>query len=294
MLLKVINIVEKDGSTLVAHSAEGTGNAGLHLGWNIFEEYFRCWRCGWHAPIKTLSLLLKLPENEIYVIIKSYGVLRSNVKRREVIKQELKFPSGVTELTKRHKRYLKDRKFKPSELEEVWGLKGTGPVSYLENGDKTLDYRLRILIPFEWNGIIGSFDARDITEKQEEKYKACPIEMETYEHKKIVYGKQEAWSNEIICVEGPSDVWRLGAENAVATSGIEYKSDQVRAMVNAFKKVIVLFDDDPQAKRNGKRLVKDLQFRGVESYQYFIKGDPGKLSDSEAKKLVKKLLNKKL
>ena len=35
-----------------------TGNPGMHLGWNLKEEYFFCWRCGWHAPITTLSELL--------------------------------------------------------------------------------------------------------------------------------------------------------------------------------------------------------------------------------------------
>lgn len=269
-----------------------SGNEGLHLGWNIFEEYYRCWRCGWHAPIKTLSLILNLSENEVRQTVKSYGILRSDVKKKTIIKQELKFPSSMTKLKDRHKAYLKAREFNPDKLAKIWGLKGTGPLSYLETKDRIVDYRLRIIIPFEWNADFVTFDARDITNQQPEKYKACPIEMEKYEHKKIVYGKQEAWSDTIICVEGPSDAWRLGPENAIATSGIEYTPEQVRVIANSFKKVIVMFDDDPQAIRNGRRLVKDLQFRGIESYQHNIKGDPGSMDQKSADKLVRKLLNK--
>lgn len=183
------------------------------------------------------------------------------------------------------------REYNPSKLEKIWGLKGTGPLSYLQEGKDEYDYRFRIFIPIMWNGEMVSFDTRDITGFAEAKYKACPVDREIKERKKILYGNQEAWGNIGICVEGPSDVWRLG-ESAFATSGISYTQEQVKEMARIFKKVAVVFDDEPQAIAQGRKLVKDLQFRNVEAYQVKIKGDPGDMSSNDAKKLVKSILNK--
>lgn len=157
--------------------------------------------------------------------------------------------------------------------------------------EKEYDYRFRIFIPVHWNGEMVSFDSRDITNLSDAKYKACPVDREIRERKKILYGNQEAWGTTGICVEGPTDVWRLG-EDSFAVSGISYTQEQVKEMTRVFTKVAVVFDDEPQAVKQGKKLVKDLQFRNVDAYQVKIKGDPGEMMNSDAKKLVKSILNK--
>lgn len=272
-----------------------SGNPGLHLGWNIEDEYFYCWRCGSHPPIKTLSAILNLPTTETYKIINQYGVVRSYVKKKPVGKKDFILPTDLTELTPQHKKYLKERKFNPDKLEKIWGLKSTGPLSYVFGDDKDYDYRFRLFIPIHWNGELVSFDtriAKDIPKDSPlAKYKACPVNREIKERKKILYGNQEAWGDIGIGVEGPTDVWRLG-ETACATSGIKYTQEQVKVIANNFKKFAVVFDDEPQAVKQGRKLVKDLQFRNVDAYQVKIKGDPGSMSDSDAKKLVKNILNK--
>ena len=83
-----------------------------------------------------------------------------------------------------------------------------------------INYSHRIIIPYIWNSEIVSFDARDATNKQLNKYQACPLEREIVEHKRILYGTQEMWTDTGICVEGTTDVWRLGTDS-FATSGIK-------------------------------------------------------------------------
>jgi hypothetical protein len=271
-----------------------SGNEGLHLGWNLEEGYYKCWRCGWHPPIKTLSLLLSLPTSKVLELVKNYGVLRTYKKALPKNKKEFVLPFGVTDLKDNHKRYLKTREFSPDKITKLWGVKGTGPLSYL-NGE--IDYRFRLFIPINWNGEMVSFDSRDITGLAKGKYKACPIDREVVERKKILYGNQEAWGDTGIGVEGPTDVWRLG-ESSCAFSGIEYTQEQVQQVAKIFKKFAVVFDgatvkgEESQAKKQARKLVKDLQFRNVDAYSVSIKGDPGSMSPNDAKKLVKSILNK--
>ena len=94
-----------------------------------------------------------------------------------------------------------------------------------------------------------------------------------------------------ICVEGVTDVWRLGRK-AFALFGIEYKRQQVQIIKKIFKKVFVIFDSgEEQAQNKANMLVSDLQMIGVEAYQVILeKGDPGELSEEEARYIVKNLI----
>ena len=267
-----------------------TGNAGLHLGWNIENEYYQCWRCGWHPPIKTVSELLKLSYTQTIEIVKNYGINTTLIKSVVTDKIPFKFPSNTVELKNAHKNYLKDRNFNPNKIEKLWGIKSTSPISLL----KGINYKFRIVIPYYWNSQIVSFDARDVTDNQKNKYQACPKEYETVEHKQILYGLQEKWNTKIgICVEGTTDVWRLG-KLAFATSGIKFTTAQVRIIANTFKNVAVVFDDEPQAVIQANKLVKELRFRGINSWRESIIGDPASLSIQKAKELVKSIKNKVL
>lgn len=261
------------------------GHEGYHLGWNLEDEFYTCYRCGYHPLIKTLSELLNINYQAVIDILPDYGVNRTVLKRRKPDKKPFEFPSSVTELWKPHLKYLNERGFNAREIEKFWSLKATGPVSKLG----LIDYRFRIIIPFYWNGQIVSFDSRDVTNKQRNKYQACPKEREIIEHKKILYGNQEYWEHTGIVVEGPTDVWRLGPSSC-ATSGIKYTPAQVKTIANAFKRVAVVYDDEVQAQLQANKLVAELKFRGVDAWNVKIKGDPGSLKQHEADELVKSIL----
>lgn len=266
-----------------------SGNPGWHLSYNLAEDYYACWRCGFHPVVTVISKLLKLSLPATYAVIKQYGVLsysqRKTTTKVKIRRKAFKFPSNAEPLSEKHKKYLESRNFDPDKVEREWNLLGTGVFSRLDD----LSYKNRILIPFEWNGEQVSFDSRDITGKAQNKYMACPKERELIEHKHILYGNQTQWTDTGICVEGPTDVWRLGGK-AFATSGIKYTMQQVRAMRNSFKRIAVVYDDESQAVAQAKKLVADLRFRGVDAFRIDIEGDPGAMKEDDAKHLINSIL----
>jgi hypothetical protein len=268
-----------------------TGNPGYHLGYELSGNYYYCWRCGWHPIISTVAKLIYLPESETRELIRRYGILVGFLpkEKKKTNNKELKLPSGITALTDNHDQYLTGRGFDPERLKQIWGLQSTGPVSKL-NG---LDYKNRILIPFYWNGQMVSFDTRSISlnAPHEMRYRACPSEHEVLSHKEILYGRQDEWRETGICVEGPTDVWRFST-CSFATSGIQFTPEQVRLMAKIFKRVQIVYDPEPQAQIQAKKLRAELLFRGVEAnvINLMNEEDPGRMKQSDADYLVKQLI----
>ena len=266
-----------------------TGNPGYHLSYNLDDDFYLCWRCGWHPTSLTISKLILLPEPVVTSILKQYGLhisRRSKKLEKSINTKEHRFPSNVRALRKSHKKYLEGREFDPEKIERLWKVCSSGPVSSLDG----IDYKHRILIPFIWDGIQVSFDSRDVTGKSSNKYMACPKDRELIPHKNILYGKQECWKDTGILVEGPTDVWRFGS-SAFATSGIKYTTAQIRQISKTFKRVAICFDNEPQAIIQANKIVAELKFRGVDAFRVDIEGDPGSMKQSEADYLVKQLIN---
>lgn len=270
-----------------------TGNPGLHLGISLDGKTARCWRCGVHPLYKTLAKLSNTPEPQIRSLARKYiGIQPAKTNQRITIRRKaFKYPSDLNGLLHAHQRYLTLRNFTVNSLIEDWGIVGTGPISKLGE----IDYKWRILAPIIWEGKVVSFQARAISDKVEPKYKACPIERELVHHQHILYCHQECdWSKPVVIVEGITDVWRLGKQ-AAAVFGIEYLAQQVRAICKmkrnaGNRKLIVLFDDDPQAIIKGKKLVADLNFRGMDARQEIIEGDPGAMDQEEANQMMNKFM----
>ena len=263
-----------------------TGNPGLHLGYNLNDDYFVCWRCGWKPPIKVIAKLLNITEKAARQLIKRYGgVARRPIEKPKDPKKEFILPTGCSALSSSHKQYLTRRGFDVDRLEQEWGLLSTGPISQLDG----ISYKYRIIAPIYWEGQIVSFQGRDATGKHDKKYMACPKEREIFHHKSILYGKQAEWTSTGICVEGITDVWRFG-DSSFATFGIKYTSAQLRVIAKLFKRVAIVYDDDPQAIEQAYKLVADLEFRGVEAFRIPIVGDPGGMDQTEADYLIKQII----
>lgn len=262
------------------------GDDSTHLGFNPDGNYFSCWRCGRHPLVLTFSKLLNLPEPETRSILKNYGLyVKTPIAKFKIEKRQFKIPSDIHKLGEQHRQYLLKRNFDPDKLTKIFDIKGTGPMSRLDGSD----YRHRIFIPFYWDNRIVTFDTRDITGKAV-RYKACPKEYELIGHKEILYGRQEKWTDTGICVEGPTDVWRLGV-NAFATSGIQFTQSQVRVMAKLFKRVFVVYDRDTQAQIQAGKLASELMLRKVDVISILIdQKDPGSMTEKEAEYFVKQLI----
>jgi hypothetical protein len=264
------------------------GDISNHMGFNLQDNYFSCWRCGGRPLITTISKLINVNEAEVRKIIKRYDLVvpkRTDESLVKIRTKAFKLPSNTVALLPHHKEYLAKRNFDPDYLEKKWGLLSTGPVSKLDN----IDYKHRIIIPFIWDEKIVTFDSRDVTGKDLARYKACPKDRELIPHKSILYGKQEKWKKTGILVEGPTDVWRFGPF-ACATSGIKYTNRQVRCISKSFSRVAVCFDSDNQASYQADKMVSELKFRGVDAFRVDIESDPGSMKQEDANYLVKNLI----
>lgn len=281
------------------HSREGwvniacpfcTGNPGYHLGYNLQGDFYVCWRCGSHPVKSTISTLLNVSFRDAAQIVNNYGGPAEKIEKAKIITKPFKFPTNTSDvLADAHRNYLIGRNFDPDLIQSIYGIKSTGVFSTLDD----VDYKWRIIIPIYWDGKIVTFTSRAINEKVKNRYMACPESREIVNIKKVLYGIPKDWTDLAICVEGPTDVWRMGTQS-VATLGIKYKPAQIRLLTKYFKRVIVLYDDDPQAVEQANKLVSEIKFRGVDAFRYTISGDPGSLSDDDARHLVSTLKTYKI
>lgn len=266
------------------------GNPGYHLGFHMQSGKYTCWRCGGKSPVYALAGILKIKYTKARELIKAYGgISRISLpdKKSRINLKDFHFPSGICALSQRHLSYLSKRGFDAKKLVKKWELRATGPVSHLDKAD----YKHRIVAPVFWGGEVVSFQARDVTNKSDTKYKACSLERETVHHKDIVYGRPEYWGATGVCVEGITDVWRFGFES-FATFGIKFTTKQIRVIAKNFERVAVVFDPEKQAQKQAKLLVGELRARGVEAWNEVISSDPGDMPQKQANKFMKRIMNK--
>ena len=245
---------------------EDTSN---HLGYNLAEGYFNCWRCGGHHINKVISTLLEVPESIIMPVLKQYS-LRPEAKQEKQTKQKVKsvkLPYHTGPLEQKHKEYLWGRNFDADLLVQRHNLQATG---------NTGDYKFRIIAPIYYNKILVSYQGRDITNKSQIPYKACAAIDELMPHKHCLYGFGHAKKDSIVIVEGIADVWRMGP-GSVATFGIGFTLKQIQ-LLKYFKKRFILFDSDPQAQEQATKLGNLLSCFTGETYSGCPNGD-GKYTD---------------
>lgn len=256
---------------------------GFRLGYNEVQGFFYCFRCGSHWEVDTLHKLLGGTRSSTYAILNEYKTTGTRIIPKHMITNNTlcEMPEGCGKFKQPHFDYLKKRNFKPWELAEQWGLEGT---------IYTGAYAARIIAPITFNGVLCSYQGRDITDIADLRYKACMLKDEVIPHKHLIYGFDQAIQYEqCIVVEGITDVWRLGY-GAVCTFGIEFTDYQIRMLASNFKEIYIAFDNEEQAQRQATKLRNELEFRGVNvSIKHIIGTDPGDMEQEEANKLMREL-----
>jgi DNA primase len=254
-----------------------------HGGINPIQSYYNCWRCGWHSLESAISELLNVSFSEAVKIKKEYttNILKHNLKKKKEIKHKtiVSLPEGTGELKKQHRDYLVKRNFDPDEIIEKWNIKGTSHLG---------SFMWRLIIPIYFKGQLVSYTSRDITDKQDIRYKTALPENEVVFHKNIVYGLNKP-ENKGIIVEGPFDVWRM-KKNTVCTFGTMFSLHQIKCIAENFNEVFILFD--PDAIDKGKYLAQELSMIGCKAHvvSHDLDCDPGDLSQNDADYLRKKLI----
>lgn len=253
------------------------GDRKLHGGISVFG-YYSCWRCGWRPIEAVIRMLINKDWDDIKEKYSSIMSHRDRYQEETKPKDKLELPYGSKELTKNHRKYLKDRNFDPDYLIENFGLKGTSHLG---------KYKYRIIAPIYYNGKLVSFQGRDITDESQLKYKACPLNEEIVSHKTILYNIDNARYEGVVVVEGITDVWRMG-HGSVATFGIGFRNEQVN-LLSKFEKVFILYDADALGRAD--KLAEMLSGLGVDANVVMLhKGDPADLSQEEADDIMSKLL----
>lgn len=251
-----------------------------HGGFNIKGGYYNCWKCGGKSNPKVVSHLLSINYYEAVKLLEQYGT-GSNSEHKQIKKkaeaEKIIWPANCHDLNHAHKKYLWARNFDPTKMVELWGIRGTGPIG---------PYKFRIIVPIYHNGKLVSYQGRDITNRADLRYKACPVEKEVIHHKHIVYGLDHVTNGRAIIVEGVFDVWRLGY-GAVSTFGTEVTNEQCILLAERLKEAYICFDDE-NAEDKASSLANRLVALGVSVDLIEIDADdPAELSDMEAAKMMK-------
>ena len=264
-----------------------TGNQGHHLGYNTYDNYFRCWRCGFHPTLKVLQSLLNLNYNEAKKILYEYkGKTYYKTAPVQIRKKAFKTPSNLKPISEvaLASIYLRKRGFDPLLLESKYNLKASGPISYLDD----IDFRFRIFAPIYFNGEMVSWQTRDYTGKSTLKYISCPSARELIKHKHILYQLPD--TGFIVFCEGIFDVWKVEMAGYPATCcfGIDYLEQQMKLLIG-YEKIIIFFDSEKQARERAEELKERLLFIGKEVISvYPPEGeDAGSLTVNQIKELLK-------
>ena len=266
-----------------------TGNPGNHLGYNLQDNYFKCWRCGFHPTIKVLMRLLNLSYEEVKEIVYRNKGIKGfyHNKHIRITKKAFKTPSNLQPISEVPycQKYLEKRGFDPLFLENRYSIKATGPISELDK----IDYRFRIFIPIFYDNEEVSWQTRDCTGKHNIKYLSCPKNRELVHHKDTLY--QNPLTDIIVLCEGVFDVWKveMAGYPATCTFGIGYKVSQLLLLAINYQKIIIFFDSEPQAQEQALDMQKRLLLGGREAINIcppkFI--DPGAMKPKEIRNLIK-------
>lgn len=269
---------------------------GTHGGVNLTHKYFSCWQCAETAgPPKLVKQILNCSWAKAFDVIRKYSGRNTDSSSWANIptvkghsSQPVHLPALTGSLSGPGGHYLSSRGFNPEAIEAKYGVKEAGPLG---------DYKFRLIIPIYFNKRLVSFTSRDYTGKGSLKYKAQPIEDAIIPSKDCLYNIDTV-KNNILIVEGPVDVWRMG-DGAVALFGTSCSSAQQETLFRWWmhtlrikgtrrktqkKKAVILLD--PKTRKAADKLyyaltsfIRDIKIVELDGR------DPGELSQEAAMNL---------
>ena len=252
------------------------GTAGkFHLG--IHPDTLRgfCWQCGSHNFVEAFALIARMPIGQAWVLVKDLPRHFKTIPKTLSWQGKLRVPSGLQQLTKPHRKWLRNRGLDPDLLEKFWVLQGIEISSRLG---------WSIWVPVHLNGKVVSWTTRSIGNGETRWTHARPEE-EVIPIKSLLYGWDYVRSS-VVIVEGASDVWRIGP-GAVAIFGMMPTVQQIYKLASIPLRVICL-DKQPKAQRAAAVLAKQLQlFPGTTIVAELESDDPGSATDKEVAELRK-------
>lgn len=257
------------------------------LGFNNTDGHCVCFKCGYHHTDEAVAKILNVTESVARQILNEFSdgiVIRENKQSKG---KNLKLPSSG--FTEREIKYLKSRRFNPSDLER-FGVCGGGVSG---------EWSFRILIPLYYKGMLVSWTARSIFSKKfcEEnnipRYKNLSIENSAINPKHCLFNIDNVHTDEVFLVEGPMDCLRLATYSvpSVCCWGSSITEEQKVLLYKKFNKIHILFDNDETGWYKAETLQKDLEALGLEVdvlngyIKKFGKNDPAEFGFKECEEL---------
>lgn len=247
---------------------------------------YSCWRCSGGYPNAVLARLLNLTIMDIKPLLKEYSGENSDLPGHSEIREVLNRPTRIQipgePISRFHRKYIESRGFDPDFIVQKYGVRGTGPGGSWEG----VDFKLRLIIPiYDALGTLVNFQGRDITGKQELRYKGPPVSMVPVHHKELLYGAHRASHLSTIgVVEGVMDQWRMG-DGFVCTFGTSLTTKQIY-LLSKWDKIIFLFDPEEEAQSRAEGVARTLASLGKHVELVVQEGhdgrDPAEWTDQEA------------
>ena len=258
-------------------------------GFNRIEIRYNCFRCGSHNYLDALSRIMGVGISEVKNTLKGYNYI-TDEKAPVRIAQGKNLELPGYRLDDVEKQYLANRGFDPEYLQSKFRVRGGGICG---------EWAYRILIPIYYNHVLVSWTGRSILSKEEQKelgiprYKNLSIEQSVINSKEIFFNLDNCNRDEVILVEGPFDVLKMG-DDCICSLGTSVTREQELFLRNRFKKVYIAFDNEPAAQEKARHLGMNLAsvFMNVEVVNIcedFGKNDPGELTEEEVIAIKKEL-----
>lgn len=241
------------------------GDDEFHMGFNIEGNYgFNCYRCGYHSEIATLSKLLRIGRMEARAIVSRYlhkGGKSTQTAKIEAIGQKCILPLGhVIKPENEGYRYLRGR-LPHYSVQELHYLVKKHRIYYTDSNPHSPDGKLmgmggRVTIPTWYCGQIVTYQGRDYTGKQKQKYMNPAPDQEIRNIKSIVWGYDFCNFDTVLVCEGVFDALAVG-DGAVHLGGTAFTLPQI-GLLKEFRKVYICFDKGAQAQAQASKLANSL------------------------------------
>lgn len=254
-----------------------------HLGIKIQNRtgYFNCWLCKEHGSLHYVIMQIeKCSYREAQQIIQQYDLWEVDFSLDFVEKtklppslqqSEVNLPPILNKWPKKYLNYLEGRQFDPIYLIKKYKLM---PAHRFGR------YSHRIIAPFFVDRKMVAFTGIRTKEGQEPPYKDCSKQDAVIYTDETLYNIDNIKNNNVVIVEGITDVWRIG-DGAVALGTNKMSDSQLLQIFSkGVNRALVLLDAD--AKREAEIISYMLNANIVDvDTGYLNKNDPDKMNDED-------------
>ena len=242
----------------------GSPTSPTPLGFHRTGAYCSCWRCGTHPLLLTIQRLLSLTFEQAKAVREQYTYADSSHGSEEIVFKGLCTPPGGP-LTPRYRKYLESRGFDPDWIALEYGVLAAGPSCrwYGEDQDwRGSDFSDRLIVPLKDKaGRVIAFQGRTIRKDEGIRWRFPPLDRVAGHYKETLYGAHSGLGDTVAVVEGVMDKWKLG-RGSVASYGTSLSGAQVR-MLGGFRRVVMLFDSEPEAQARARMYARDIAALGA-------------------------------